>query len=113
MIAMTMRAVSDGHGGVRHVPMPFRPKAKGKKATAKPVALLSFDKLRNLIEQIERLQEEYQGLSDDVKDTYSEAKANGFDPRSIRAIIALRRVDPTLREESERLLEAYREGLGL
>lgn len=71
------------------------------------------DRLRGLIERIERLEEEKKGIADDVKDTYSEAKASGYDTKILRAVIRLRKMKPEDRREYEQLLETYMSALGL
>lgn len=74
---------------------------------------VAADQLRLLIERIERLEEEKRGISDDVKDTYLEAKATGFDIKTIRAVVRLRRLEKHVRQEAEALLETYKNALGL
>ena len=65
-----------------------------------------------LIERIERLEEEKKGIADDVKDVYAEAKAHGYDTKTMRAIVRLRKMEKHAREEAEALLETYRRALG-
>lgn len=74
---------------------------------------IAADQLRLLLERIERLEEEKRGLQDDIKDVYGEARATGFDTRTMRAIIRLRRMEKHHREEAELLLETYKAALGL
>jgi uncharacterized protein (UPF0335 family) len=69
--------------------------------------------LRLLIERIERLEEEKRGISDDIKDVYGEAKATGFDVKTIRTVIRLRKMEKHHRDEAEILLETYKQALGL
>ncbi|MBA4162227.1 MAG: DUF2312 domain-containing protein [Novosphingobium sp.] len=71
------------------------------------------DRLRLLIERIERLEEEKKGIADDVKDVYAEAKAVGYDAKIIRKIVALRKMKPDDRAEMEALLDTYKAALGL
>jgi len=71
------------------------------------------DRLRLLIERIERLEEEKKGISDDIKDVYAEAKAVGYDGKVTRKIIALRKMKPDDRREMESLIETYKEALGM
>lgn len=71
------------------------------------------DRLRLLIERIERLEEEKKGISDDVKDVYLEAKSIGYDPKILRAVIRLRKMRPDDRAEYEAILETYMAALGL
>ena len=71
------------------------------------------DRMRLLVERIERLEEEKQGLSDDIRDVYSEAKGTGYDPKILRKVIALRKMKPDDRREMEMLLETYKNALGI
>jgi uncharacterized protein (UPF0335 family) len=74
---------------------------------------VAADQLRLFIERIERLEEEKKGIADDVKDVYSEAKANGYDTKTMRSIVRLRRMEKHARDEADALLETYRNALGL
>ncbi|MBS0504356.1 MAG: DUF2312 domain-containing protein [Proteobacteria bacterium] len=74
---------------------------------------VAADQLRLFIERIERLEEEKKGIADDVKDVYAEAKANGYDTKTMRAIVRLRRMEKNARQEADALLETYRVALGL
>jgi uncharacterized protein (UPF0335 family) len=76
-------------------------------------ANVAAEQLRLFIERIERLEEEKKGIADDVKDVYSEAKANGYDTKTMRAIVRLRRMESHARQEADALLETYRNALGL
>ncbi len=71
------------------------------------------DRLRLLLERIERLEEEKKGIADDVKDVYAEAKAVGYDAKIIRQIVRLRKMKPDDRAEMEALLDTYKAALGL
>ena len=71
------------------------------------------DRLRLLIERIERLEEEKQGIADDIKDVYLEAKAVGYDPKIMRQIVRLRKMKPDDRAEMEMILDTYKKALGL
>jgi uncharacterized protein (UPF0335 family) len=74
---------------------------------------VAAEQLRLFIERIERLEEEKKGIADDVKDVYAEAKANGYDTKTMRAIVRLRRMESHARQEADALLETYRTALGL
>lgn len=63
--------------------------------------------LKSIVSRIERLEEEKKSLSDDIKDVYAEAKANGFDTKTLRAVVKLRKQDKAEREEQEALLDLY------
>jgi uncharacterized protein (UPF0335 family) len=74
---------------------------------------ISAEQLRLLIERVERLEEEKRGISDDIKDVYGEAKATGFDIKTIRKIVSLRRMEKHHRDEADMMLETYRNALGI
>jgi uncharacterized protein (UPF0335 family) len=74
---------------------------------------ISAEQLRLLIERIERLEEEKKGIADDIKDVYGEAKATGFDVKTMRSIVRLRKMEKHHREEAEALLDTYKAALGL
>jgi len=69
--------------------------------------------LKSVVERIERLEEEKKALSHDIKDVYAEAKANGFDTKTIRTVVRLRKMDRADREEAEALLDLYLNALGM
>ncbi|MEM8827316.1 MAG: DUF2312 domain-containing protein [Pseudomonadota bacterium] len=73
----------------------------------------SSEQLRLFIERIERLEEEKQGIADDIKLVYGEAKAEGFDPKIMRMVVRLRKMDKGDRQEQEALLDTYKAALGL
>ena len=75
--------------------------------------VIAADQLRLLIERIERLEEEKKGIADDIKDVYAEAKSTGYDTKTMRAIVRLRRMEKHHRDEAEALLETYKVALGL
>ncbi|QLC25476.1 DUF2312 domain-containing protein [Parasphingopyxis algicola] len=71
------------------------------------------DRLRLLIERIERLEEEKKGIADDIKDVYAEAKAVGYDPKVMRKVVSLRKMDTNDRREQDDLLDTYKSALGM
>jgi len=71
------------------------------------------DRLRLLIERIERLEEEKKGIADDIRDVYAEAKAVGYDPKIMRQIVRRRKMRPDDRSEQERILDPYKAALGM
>ena len=71
------------------------------------------DRLRLLIERVERLEEEKKGIADDIRDVYAEAKAVGYDTKIIRKVIKLRAMNPDDRAEMEAVLDLYKAALGL
>lgn len=70
-------------------------------------------KLKSYIERIERLEEDKKGISDDVRDVFAEAKANGFDTKTMRQIVKLRKMKANERTEAEYMLDLYKRALGL
>ena len=74
---------------------------------------IAADRLRSLIERVERLEEERKALAGDIKDIYAEAKGAGFDVKVIRQIIRIRAQEPAEVEEQETLLDVYRRALGM
>ncbi|QCE32215.1 DUF2312 domain-containing protein [Acetobacteraceae bacterium] len=74
---------------------------------------VAADRLRSIIERVERLEEEKKSLSEDIKDIFSEAKSEGFDVKVIRTIIRMRKQPPAEVEEQENLLDLYRHALGM
>ncbi|MET0250453.1 MAG: DUF2312 domain-containing protein [Sphingobium sp.] len=74
---------------------------------------VAADQLRLLIERVERLEEEKKGIGDDIKDVYLEAKANGYDPKIMRQIVRLRKMQPHDRQEMEAILQTYLAALGM
>ena len=65
------------------------------------------------MERVERLEEEKKTISDDIRDVYAEAKANGFDVKALRTIVRLRKQDADERKEHEAILETYMHALGM
>ena len=75
-------------------------------------AAISAEQLRNLVDRIERLEQEKAGIADDIKDCYGEAKSLGYDVKILRKVISLRKRKPNERREEEELLEIYLQALG-
>ena len=69
--------------------------------------------LTQLIERVERLEEEKRALMADIQDVYAAAKATGFEPKIMRQVIRLRAMDRDLLSEQDALLDTYRDALGL
>ena len=74
---------------------------------------IAADRLRSFIERIERLEEDRTGLNSDIRQVLSEAKSAGFDTKTIRQIVRLRKLEPSERQEQEHLLEVYRSAVGV
>jgi uncharacterized protein (UPF0335 family) len=73
----------------------------------------SDDRLRLLIERIERMEEEKKGVSDDIRDTYAEAKAVGYDVKVMRQVVKLRKMNPDERAEMQMVMDTYCAALGI
>lgn len=74
---------------------------------------VASDRLRSLVERIERLEEERKALASDIKDIYAEAKSAGFDVKVLRQLIRIRKQEAAEVEEQETLLDVYRRALGM
>ena len=74
---------------------------------------IAAERLRSIIERVERLEEEKRALSSDVKDIFAEAKSAGFDVKVIRQVIRIRQQEPAEVEEQETLMDLYRRALGM
>ena len=74
---------------------------------------VAADQLRTIVERIERLDEEKREVAEQIKEVYAEAKGNGFDTKTLRKIVALRKKDPNERSEEEAMLDLYMSALGM
>ncbi len=74
---------------------------------------VSAAQLKSFIERVERLEEEKKGMAEDIKEVFGEAKSQGYDVKTMRAVIKLRALDKARRQEAEALLETYKAALGL
>jgi uncharacterized protein (UPF0335 family) len=74
---------------------------------------IAREQLRSIVERIERLEEEKKAISDDIKEVYGEAKANGFDTRILRQVVRLRKQDLAERQEQDAVRDLYLHALGM
>ena len=74
---------------------------------------IAGERLRSFIERIERLEEEKRTLAADIKEVYAEAKGTGFDAKTMRQIVRIRRMDKDDLDEQETLLDIYKRALGM
>lgn len=74
---------------------------------------VSAGQLRAIVERVERLEEEKKEVSEQIKEVFAEAKGNGFDVKTLRKIIQLRKKKPEERSEEEAMLELYMNALGM
>jgi uncharacterized protein (UPF0335 family) len=84
-----------------------------KAAMAETTQGIARDQLKSIVERIERLEEEKKALADDIREVYAEAKGNGFDTKTLRAVVRLRKQDNAERQEQEALLDLYLHALGM
>ena len=71
------------------------------------------DQLKSFVDRIERLEEERNALTADIREVYSEAKGTGFDTKIMRQIVRLRKMEPQERSEQEQLLDVYKQAIGM
>jgi uncharacterized protein (UPF0335 family) len=83
--------------------------AKDEQATHR----FAKDQLKAFVERVERLEEEKKAIADDIRDVYAEAKGNGFDVKTLRVVVRLRKQDVNERKEQEAILETYMHALGM
>jgi uncharacterized protein (UPF0335 family) len=76
-------------------------------------SVVAKDQLLSVVERIEHLEEEKKGISDDIKEVYAEAKANGFDTKVLRKVVSIRKQDAAEREEQDAILDLYLTALGM
>lgn len=74
---------------------------------------IAVERLRSLIERIERLEEEKKGIQSDIRDIFAEAKSAGFDAKAMRAVLKLRKMNAADRDEQELILDTYRRALDI
>jgi uncharacterized protein (UPF0335 family) len=73
----------------------------------------AVDHLRSFVERVERLSEEKDALTADIREVYSEAKGQGFDTKIMREIVRLRKLDRADFQEREAILDLYKSALGM
>ncbi len=71
------------------------------------------DQLRSIVERIERLEEEKKTIAEDIREVYGEAKANGYDVKTLRTVVRMRKVEAAERQEQEAMLDLYMTALGM
>lgn len=74
---------------------------------------VATDRLRSIVERIERMEDEKAAIATDIKDIYLEAKSAGFDNKALRELIKIRKRDAAQQEELETILDVYRHALGM
>ena len=74
---------------------------------------ITAERLKSLIERIERLETEKKGISDDIKDVFAEASGTGYDVKIMRQVLKLRKLAAAEREEQQELIDTYMHNLGM
>lgn len=75
--------------------------------------MVARDQIKSIVERIERLEEEKKAIADDIREIYGEAKANGFDTKVLRQVVALRKKDLAERQEQDAIRDLYLHALGM
>ena len=86
---------------------------QGKRGIMADVGGIAGEQLKSFIERIERLEEEKRALGEDIKEVYAEAKGTGFEPKIMRQILKIRKMDRDEHDEQESLLDIYKRALGM
>lgn len=81
--------------------------------TGSSKSAIAVSQLRSVVERIERLEEEKTALTADIREVYGEAKSQGFDPKVLRQVVRLRKMEKSDYQEQEAILELYKDALGL
>src|SRR5271166_5990901 len=85
----------------------------GGRGTMPDVGGIAGEQLKSFIERIERLEDEKRALGEDIKEVYAEAKGTGFEPKIMRQIIKIRKMDKDELDEVESLIDVYKRALGM
>lgn len=92
---------------------PPGPAGRERRIMAADSGGVAAERLTGFIERLERLEDEKRDVSDQIKDVFAEAKGEGFDIKTMRQVLKLRRMKPHDRSEQEELLEVYKAALGM
>ncbi|NCT41028.1 MAG: DUF2312 domain-containing protein [Alphaproteobacteria bacterium] len=87
--------------------------AQPEEPETRDVGGVAGDRLRSFIERIERLEEEKAALAEDIKEIYAELKGVGYDAKTVRKIVGLRKLDSEKRREADELLDLYKTAVGM
>lgn len=82
-------------------------------STPAPAEGVAADRLRSFVERLERLEDERKDVGNQISDVLAEAKGEGFDVKTLRHVLRIRRMKPADRNEQEELLEIYKSALGM
>ena len=81
-------------------------------ASVEGASTIAADRLRTIIERVERLEEEKAAIMNDIKEIYAEAKGDGYDVKTLRQVVRIRKMDRADRQEQEALLDLYLSAIG-
>ena len=94
-------------------PFPHASSSDDDENTTRDTGGVAGERLKSFIERVERMEQEKSDLAEDIKEIYAEAKSVGFDVKTIRKLIRLRKMDTEKRREEEELLELYKAAIGM
>jgi len=80
---------------------------------AEDVGGVSGKRLKSFIDRLERMNEEMEATKEDIKEIYAELKGTGFDVKTVRTLVKLRKMDAEKRQEAQQLLELYKAAIGM
>ncbi|MFC2953609.1 DUF2312 domain-containing protein [Marinicaulis aureus] len=86
--------------------------ADGSAASVEGATTIAADRLRSFIERVERLEEDKAAVMNDIKEVYAEAKSDGYDVKTLRQVVRIRKMEKADRQEQEAMLELYLAALG-
>lgn len=81
-------------------------------ASVEGVTTIAADRLRSFIDRVERLEEDKAAIMNDIKEVYAEAKSDGYDVKTLRQVVRIRKMEAADRQEQEALLDLYLAALG-
>ncbi|WP_411818480.1 DUF2312 domain-containing protein [Hyphococcus sp. DH-69] len=81
-------------------------------ASVEGVTTIAADRLRSFIERVERLEEDKAAIMNDIKEVYAEAKSDGYDVKTLRQVVKIRKMETADRQEQEAMLDLYLTALG-
>lgn len=81
-------------------------------ANVEGATTIAADRLRSFIERVERLEEDKAAVANDIKEVYAEAKGDGYDVKTLRQVVKIRKMDRADRQEQEALLDLYLAAIG-
>lgn len=81
-------------------------------ASVEGATTIAADRLRSFIERVERLEEDKAAVMNDIKEVFAEAKGEGYDVKTLRQVIKIRKMEKAERQEQEAMLELYLAALG-